>query len=98
MVAEILLVLVFAAAIVFAGARYLRPAQVGVESTTTIRVGPEATLWQIAQEHPVDDLSTAETVDILVDLNGMEDASLAVGQALVVPVPGDFSDTAVASR
>ena len=95
---ELLLLGFFAAAIVVAGAHYLTPARAEVSTTASIRVGPQTTLWQIAQEYPIEGLSTAETVQVLVGLNEMEDASLVVGQALLVPVAGDSIETAVASR
>lgn len=66
-------------------------------STESIRVQPADTLWGIALEHPVDGLSTAETVQLIRSLNGFETSSLRVGDVVAVPRAQGLS-TAVATR
>lgn len=69
------------------------PAQASVEdlSTITIRVRPADTLWNLAAHYRVDGLGTAETVQLIRDLNGMNDARLSAGTTLVVPAHDDVA-------
>ncbi len=95
---EVLLVALFAVAIIVVTAFCMRPAEFTAESTCAISVGPQQTLWDVAQEHPIDGLSTAQTVDAIRSLNKMSDSSLAVGQILLVPSSSPRIEAAVASR
>ena len=58
------------------------------DATTTIRVRPSQTLWEIAADCSPDGVSTAVTVEYIRDLNGLSDSSLAAGQVLQVPQEG----------
>lgn len=77
-----LLVIMFLSACTFSIAR-----QDTVDSDTSkITVRPGDTLWDIAERHGVSGRSTAETVRFIMAENDLEDASIAVGQSLSVPV------------
>ena len=45
-------------------------------------------LWDIAEAHPVEGLSTAELVDHIIEVNGLPNATIHSGQRLSVPVIG----------
>lgn len=56
---------------------------------SAVSVDPSGTLWEIAAEHPVEGLSTAQTVDLIRDENGLASSTLHTGQTLVVPANAD---------
>ncbi|MHB1016298.1 MAG: LysM peptidoglycan-binding domain-containing protein [Coriobacteriia bacterium] len=64
---------------------------------TAVTVQESGTLWALARAHPVDGLSTAETVDLIQRSNHLDSALITPGQALRVPAP-EGNDTALASR
>lgn len=68
-----------------------------VKASASVRVAPGQTLWAIARQHPVDGLTTAQTADLIADLNHLGSASLAAGSVIRVPVP-PASNTALAVR
>ncbi len=51
----------------------------------TVRVHAGDSLWSLAEEHPVDGLSTQETSDMIRSVNHLEHGSLDVGAHLKVP-------------
>ena len=51
----------------------------------TIRVQPGDSLWSIAEEYPIEGLSTQETSDMIRNVNHLEHGSLATGAYLKVP-------------
>ncbi len=51
----------------------------------TIRVQPGDSLWSLAEEYPIEGLSTQETSDIIRNVNHLEHGSLAAGAHLKVP-------------
>ena len=51
----------------------------------TVRVQPGDSLWSLAQEHPIEGLSTQETSDMIRDVNHLEHGSLDAGAHLKVP-------------
>lgn len=51
----------------------------------TVRVQSGDSLWSLAQEHPIEGLSTQETSDIIRDVNHLEHGSLDAGAHLKVP-------------
>lgn len=53
--------------------------------TRAIRVRAADTLWDIASRNRVDDLSTAQTVEVLKKLNRLGHSEIAVGQTLLIP-------------
>lgn len=51
----------------------------------TVRVQPGDSLWSLAQEHPIEGLSTQETSDMIRSVNHLEHGSLDAGAHLKVP-------------
>lgn len=51
----------------------------------TIRVQPSDSLWSLAEEYPIEGLSTQETSDMIRNVNHLEHGSLATGAHLKVP-------------
>lgn len=51
----------------------------------TIRVQPGDSLWSLAEEYPIEGLSTQETSDMIRNVNHLEYGSLAAGAHLKVP-------------
>lgn len=68
-----------------------------VPQTTAVRVAPNDTLWDLAKAHPLEGSTTAETVSVIRQLNGLEGSMIAAGE--VLKVPADASEmTALARR
>jgi len=57
-------------------------------SYASATVDEHDTLWEIAALHPVDGLSTAETVAVIRRVNALETAVIHPGQVLRVPTRG----------
>lgn len=51
----------------------------------TVRVQSGDSLWSLAQEHPIEGLSTQETSDMIRNVNHLEHGSLDAGSHLKVP-------------
>lgn len=51
----------------------------------TICVQPGDSLWSLAEEYPIEGLSTQETSDMIRNVNHLEHGSLAAGAHLKVP-------------
>lgn len=51
----------------------------------TVRVQSGDSLWSLAQEHPIEGLSTQETSDMIRNVNHLEHGSLVAGAHLKVP-------------
>ena len=60
-----------------------------LDASTTIRITHGDTLWDIAAQHRLPGLTTAETVAVIREANGMSSSSLAVGDTLAIPVAID---------
>ena len=54
-------------------------------SFSSVTVDARDTLWEIASEHPVEGLTTADTVAIIRETNGLEGGVIHPGQVLNVP-------------
>lgn len=54
-------------------------------SQTVISVQSGDTLWDIAEEHPVSDLSTSDTVALIRSWNNLSSSELSIGMDLLVP-------------
>lgn len=80
--------LVVSAAIVIVFALAASPQQPRPVTWSSISVGHTGTLWEIAAEHGVEGLSTAETVDLIRKENGLSSSTLYSGQTLIVPAAG----------
>lgn len=52
---------------------------------TTVSVAPGDTLWDIAEEHGVDGLTTQQSVDLIRTWNDLEQSALQPGMELLVP-------------
>lgn len=52
---------------------------------TTISVVPGDTLWSIALDHPVDSLTTGETVNLIREVNDITTSTLQAGDEIQVP-------------
>lgn len=83
---ETVLLVLLVLALVYAGYRAMVPRYGQVESTTTVRVASEQTLWELATRHRVPGATTAETIEIIKQVNGMTGSALRVGQTVQVPV------------
>ncbi|MDI6900363.1 MAG: LysM peptidoglycan-binding domain-containing protein [Anaerosomatales bacterium] len=59
--------------------------------SATIKVSSNESLWTIAAGNPVDGLTTAQTVHLIKEMNGLEDSAVMDGQLLTVPSDGDTS-------
>ena len=53
--------------------------------TASVLTSTGDTLWTIANRYPVPGLSTAESVEVISRLNGIESSSLSVGASILVP-------------
>lgn len=51
----------------------------------TVRVQSGDSLWSLAQEHPIEGLSTQETSDMIRNVNQLEHGSLDAGAHIKVP-------------
>ena len=65
------------------------PAPPEVSDWASVRVPENGTLWDLAREHGVSGLSTAETVTLIRARNDLPTGSLVVGQSLQVPAMTD---------
>lgn len=52
----------------------------------TVHVAEGDTIWSLAEHHPVDGLSTYETVKLIESQNSLSSSALAAGQDILVPV------------
>lgn len=52
----------------------------------TVSVSQNATLWSIAEAHPVEGRSTVDTIELITAENGLTDSTIHAGQVLRVPV------------
>lgn len=68
------------------GARHAAYAESASNVTyETVRVQSGDSLWSLAQEHPIEGLSTQETSDMIRNVNHLEHGSLDAGAHLKVP-------------
>jgi len=78
------------------GATFRTPATTRPLSTTTVRVEQNQTLWDIARHHRLDGATTAQTVQQIRVINGLDTSAVAVGQ--ILEVPADHASVAFAAR
>jgi hypothetical protein len=96
-VADIALVAVCGAVLLLALlAAATAPARPEPAGWTPVLVSEQATLWDLARQHPISDLTTAETVALIRTHNDLTESSLIVGQRL--EVPSGSPSTALAAR
>ena len=89
--------LVIASVIVAALAMLADPQPPAPTSWTSVSVEPNASLWTLASAHPVEGLSTPETVQLIAQENGLATGMLQVGDTLLVPATSSCA-TALAQR
>lgn len=63
----------------------LSPARPEAQGWTTVEVGANSTLWELAREHPIPGLDTRTTVDRIQARNGLVSPTLMPGQSVLVP-------------
>lgn len=93
----IFIALLVCAALVVMVSRTVRPAPPAPDAWASVTVTESATLWALAESHPVPGLSTAETVTLIRESNALPSATIHEGQVLRVPAQLDVA-LAVASR
>lgn len=81
---EVTALLVIATLLVV-GALTTGPGPDAAVETTRVRAEAGDSLWAIAREHPVAGQTTAETVELIVRLNGLQSPRVLAGGALAVP-------------
>jgi len=75
------LVALVATAIATSGSR-----PIGTMETARVHVKAGDTLWSIASSHPVEGLDTAQTTDVIAELNGLGSPVLVAGSTIRVPL------------
>lgn len=67
-------------------------------ATRHVRVEAGDTLWSLALRHPVRGLSTAETVELIAELNDTHADALQADSTIAVPFDTDQTDSRLALR
>lgn len=93
----VFITLLICAALVIVVSRVAEPAPPKPESWASVTVSKTATLWALAQDHPIPGLSTADTVALIRESNALQSATIHEGQVLRVPAQLDTA-VAIASR
>jgi len=93
---ELLLIAALAVALIVGAALSGGP-DAHPERLIPVRIEAGDSLWSLARTHPVDGLTTAETAELLAEINGLGDPSLRAGAEILVPAP-EALDTAQARR
>ena len=74
---------------------FSRSPQIAPGDTSLVRIGSGDTVWDLAQSHPVAGLGTAQTAQIISELNHLQGRGLVAGSVIRVPIS---SSTGVALR
>lgn len=69
----------------------------GDVSSVPVRVEASQTLWSLAGEHPIEGMTTAQTVEYIQLINELESSNLRVGEVVLVPQAQDLT-SAMASK
>ncbi len=78
--------LVVIAGLLIVGALKAQPTGAPADlATQTLQVQTGQTLWAIAQAHPIDGLTTAQTAEVISRSNNLSGSVLNAGQTLQVP-------------
>lgn len=88
--------LVMAALVVSLVSLSIQPEAPVPAAWATVSVGQSATLWTIAEAHPVEGRSTVDTVELICVENALVGGTIHAGQVLRVPAQG--SAVALAQR
>lgn len=62
-------------------------------ATSRLKVMSGDTAWSIAQAHPVEGLTTAQTVDLIIEMNRIPDSGLVAGSSIQVPLQSGASES-----
>ena len=68
-----------------------------VAHTSRVKVDAGDTLWELAEQHPVSGLTTAQTVEVIAELNHVAPGALPPHGTVLVPT-GARTASAMASR
>jgi len=82
---EIALLLLLVAALLLC-VYFSRSPRLSSERVGLVRVGAGQTVWELARTHPVAGLSTAQTAQLIAEINDLQDSSLIAGTEIRVPV------------
>jgi nucleoid-associated protein YgaU len=93
---EVLLLAAIVALLVIGAVSTGRPREASPYTTSVLRVRQGDTLWQVAEAHPIDGLTTSQVVDALVAANRLGARSLSPGQ--MIRIPANDQRTQMASR
>lgn len=85
------------ASVVLAFAAGSRSATAPSVQTVSVRVDATQTLWDLASAHPIEGLTTAQTVEHIKAINGLSTSQLLAGQTLDVPASAT-TDAAMTAR
>lgn len=80
-----ILALVVIAALLIAGPLMNRAHVPTSVDTVEVRAESGDSLWSIAENHPIDGLTTAQTVEVIAAVNGLNGPLVAAGGSLNVP-------------
>lgn len=70
------------------GAANTGPASPADMDSVTIITPAGASAWELAALYPVPGLDTAETAELILEMNGLTTGGLTAGQCIAVPAPG----------
>ncbi len=93
---EVLLLAAIVTLLIVGAVSTARPRLTSPHTTSVLKVRQGDTLWQVAEAHPIDGLTTSQMVDVLVAANQLGAHSLTPGQ--MIRIPTYDSRTQVASR
>lgn len=62
-----------------------RNASIEETAQTEVKVQPGESLWSLAETHPINDLNTSETVEVIKSWNDLSSSALQPGESLIVP-------------
>ena len=63
--------------------------------TRTVSIASGQTLWALASVNPVDGLTTAQTVELIVQMNSLNGSEVTVGQRITLPAAADTAALAM---
>lgn len=90
------LALVVIAALLIAGPLVSRSQAHAGREMSEVRTEAGDSLWAIARAHPIEGLTTLQTVDVIARTNGLDSTNVSTGRTLSVPKAA--MDMAIASN
>ncbi len=76
-------------ALIIASLNLVAPATTDIVDTLPVRVEQGDSLWSLASAHRVHGLTTAQTADLIREINGLSGSVVFAGQLLEVPRPDE---------